>query len=78
MTRRYPVPVPAPAEDSRFTFGLVMDVADVLAAHGYPAMTGDKYDGQGPDLLGLQMALYRLIYTTTPATGAAGLTREDV
>ncbi|MBE1485216.1 hypothetical protein [Plantactinospora soyae] len=52
------------------------DLAEVLAAHGYPAITGEQYDGQGPDLLGLQMALYRLIYTT-PATGNTGLTRED-
>ncbi|AVT34831.1 hypothetical protein C6361_26750 [Plantactinospora sp. BC1] len=75
MTRRYPVSVSAPAKDTRFTFGLVMDVAEVLAAHGCPVRTADEYDGQGRDLLGLQMALYRLIHI--PEAGPAGLMRED-
>ncbi|QDY10231.1 hypothetical protein FJK98_26355 [Micromonospora sp. HM134] len=64
MGRRFPIPLRA--EDSRFTFGLVHDVAQVLAAHGYPPMTG-PYDGCGADLLALQQALFSLIYTTNPS-----------
>ncbi|MEV6695400.1 hypothetical protein AB0M35_28430 [Micromonospora sp. NPDC051196] len=63
MSRRFPIP--RPAEDSRFTFGLVLDVAQVLAAHGYPSMA-EPYDGCGPDLLALQQALFSLIYTANP------------
>ncbi|MEU3457104.1 hypothetical protein ABZ671_26395 [Micromonospora sp. NPDC006766] len=60
--RRYPIP--RPADDPRFTFGLALDVARVLAEHGYPPMT-EPYDGCGPDLLALQDALFRLIYVPT-------------
>jgi len=80
MSRRYPVPVEAPADDSRFTFGLVLDVARVLAAHGYPPMTG-QYDGKGADLIELQQALYGLIYVGTPpltATDSAAEQTEGV
>ncbi|MEU5946344.1 hypothetical protein ABZ793_12370 [Micromonospora sp. NPDC047465] len=62
MTRRYPIP--RPADDPRFTFGLVLDVAGVLAEHGYPSMA-ESYDGCGPDLLALQDALFGLIYAPT-------------
>lgn len=58
--RRYPIP--APDEDSRFTFGLILEVADVLAAHGYPKITS------GDDFVELQQALFRFLYTTTPTT----------
>ncbi|MFJ8582643.1 hypothetical protein [Micromonospora sp. NPDC093277] len=37
-------------------------MAEVLAHHGFPAMTGDAYDGQGSDLVDLQQALFGLIY----------------
>jgi hypothetical protein len=61
-------PLPRPAEDARFTFGLLYDVAHVLVEHGYPQMTGR-------DLVELQQALFTLIYTTpdpdpAPATRA--------
>ncbi|RGC66410.1 hypothetical protein C5N14_23725 [Micromonospora sp. MW-13] len=59
MSRRYPIP--RPADDPRFTFGLALDVAQVLAAHGYPAMA-EPYDGCGADLVDLQQALFSLIY----------------
>ncbi|MFJ8684840.1 hypothetical protein [Micromonospora wenchangensis] len=61
MSRRFPIP--RPADDSRFTFGLALDVAQVLAAHGYPSMA-EPYDGCGADLLALQQALFALIYGT--------------
>lgn len=32
----YPLPRPACDHDPRFTYGLVFDIADVLANHGYP------------------------------------------
>lgn len=66
MSRRFPIP--RPAEDPRFTFGLALDVAQVLAAHGYPSMT-EPYDGCGPDLVALQQALFSLIYGTNPSEG---------
>lgn len=71
MSRCYPIP--APADDPRFTFGLVSDVADVLDNHGYPPMTG-------LDLVELQQALYRLIYTTDtgPVADPRGYSHPDV
>lgn len=59
MTRRYPIA--RPTDDRRFTFGLALDVARVLAEHGYPQMT-ESYEGCGADLLALQDALFGLIY----------------
>lgn len=58
-----PVPGPAfypltvPGTDTRFTFGLVFDVAKVLEAHGYPPVTA------GLDLVNLRQALFRFLYT---------------
>lgn len=54
-------PLPAPAEDSRFTLGLVFDVGQVLVDHGYPPITA------GGDLVALQQALYRFLYRPAPA-----------
>jgi hypothetical protein len=50
-------PLPRPDDDSRFTFGLVLDVADVLTAHGYPPLSGG-----GDDHVQLQQALFRFLY----------------
>lgn len=37
----YPLPRPQNSdEDARFTFGLALDVAEVLAKHGYPPAVG--------------------------------------
>lgn len=49
-------PLPAYDDDPRFTFGLMIDVADVLERHGYPRPT------TGPDLVELQQALFRFCY----------------
>ena len=48
-------PLPRPEDDSRFTFGLSVDIARVLVDHGYPSLNGD-------DLVSLQVALIRFIY----------------
>lgn len=49
-------PLPRPAHDERFTFGLIIDVADVLVAHGYPR------PATGGDLVALQQALFGFLY----------------
>jgi hypothetical protein len=48
-------PLSRPEDDPRFTFGLMVDVRDVLEKHGYPAATGD-------DLVELQQALFGFLY----------------
>jgi hypothetical protein len=52
----YPLPRPRIRVDGRFTIGLVLDVADVLARHGYPRPRC------GTDLVRLQQALFATIY----------------
>ena len=52
----YPISRPDAGTDSRFTVGLALDVAAVLARHGYPPVA------TGADLLHLQQALFTLIY----------------
>lgn len=52
-------PLPAPADDPRFTVGLVLDVAAVLTGHGYPPLRA------GADLLRFQQALFTTIYQPT-------------
>jgi hypothetical protein len=49
-------PLPRPADDSRFTFGLIREVAQVLVKHGYPPVDS------GPDNIRLQQALFRFLY----------------
>ncbi|MEU7817042.1 hypothetical protein [Pseudonocardia sp. NPDC049154] len=49
-------PVPEEGLDSRFTAGLLGDVARVLESHGYPKVT------DGSDWVRLQQALYRFLY----------------
>jgi hypothetical protein len=51
----YPIPRPQ-HDDSRFTVGLVLDLAAVLTRHGYPPAA------TGTDLLHLQQALFTTIY----------------
>ena len=51
----YPIPRPTDV-DHRFTVGLALDVAAVLARHGYPPVA------TGSDLLRLHTALFTLIY----------------
>jgi hypothetical protein len=52
-------PLPAPADDPRFTFGLILDVGAVLADHGYPPLRA------GADLVRFQQALFTTIYQPT-------------
>jgi len=49
-------PLPRPDDDPRFCFGLAYDIAKVLAAYGYPAITSSG------DLLHLQQHLFHAIY----------------
>ncbi|RSM58953.1 hypothetical protein DMH03_23935 [Amycolatopsis sp. WAC 01376] len=49
-------PLDPPESDPRFTFGLVLDVAAVLTAHGYPPLAG------GAEHVDLQQALFRFLY----------------
>lgn len=53
--RAFPIR-PKPADDSRFTRGLTLDVAKVLQEHGYPEITS------GRDFLDLQQALFGFLY----------------
>lgn len=56
-------PIPAPAEDRRFSVGLALDVARILAQHGYPPIT------HGGDLVALQGALFGFLYESeTPGS----------
>ncbi|MEC3974592.1 hypothetical protein [Amycolatopsis sp. H20-H5] len=55
MTVPRTYPLPAPDNDPRFTFGLLLDVADVLARRGYPMVTG-------LDLVELRQTLFRFLY----------------
>ncbi|WP_433793064.1 hypothetical protein [Actinoplanes sp. CA-252034] len=57
-------PMPAPANDTRFTFGLTTDVGKVLAAHGYPPIRS------GADYVRLQSTLFGFLYTFTPAASS--------
>ncbi|MDK1474933.1 hypothetical protein QNO07_16135 [Streptomyces sp. 549] len=57
--RAYPIR-PLPDDDARFTFGLIRDVAEVLAAHGFPPVTS------GLDHVDLQQALFRFLYSDRP------------
>ena len=54
--RCYPLPRPEHGNDPRFCFGLAYDVAKVLTAYGYPAITSSG------DLRHLQQHLFHAIY----------------
>jgi len=64
--RQYPIR-PRPDGDPRFTFGLTVDVAEVLERHGYPKITA------GLDMVDLQQALFGFLYGTTEPEGGEGL-----
>jgi hypothetical protein len=57
----YPIARPD-REDTRFSIGLLLDVAAVLHQHGYPPLR------TGPDLTRLQQALFTTIYQQTEET----------
>ena len=56
----YPIRRPDRDADDRFTIGLTLDIAAVLARHGFPPIT------TGADLLRVQQALFALIYQEKP------------
>ena len=49
-------PLPASTDDPRFTFGLILQITEVLAAHGYPPVRA------GADLVRVQQALFTALY----------------
>lgn len=53
-------PLPQADDDPRFTFGLVLDVAELLVTHGYPRPAA------GADWVELQQALFRFLYSPRP------------
>ena len=65
--RSYPLPMSV-TDDSRFTVSLLVDVRDVLAAHGFPKVQS------GVDLLYLEKSLCEFLYapTTTNETTPGG------
>lgn len=58
-------PMPRPEDDQRFTTGLALKVAEVLAAHGFPKPR------EGSDFLRLQLALFTFLYQPTAIEIAA-------
>lgn len=52
--RNYPV-IPESGDDARFTFGLTVDVAELLTRRGYPELTT-------ADHVALSQALFRFLY----------------
>jgi hypothetical protein len=52
----YPIPRPRTGADPRFTLGLTLEVAEVLARHGYPPVA------TGADVIHWQQALFAAIY----------------
>lgn len=65
--RAYPVTRPGGGDsDARFTFGLALDVGEVLEAHGYPPVSN------GHDFVELQAALFRFIYGPVADAGRPG------
>lgn len=55
---QYPIDPAEEAEGARFTFGLIHDVADLLADKGFPKIEN------GRDFVRLQQALYEFFYST--------------
>lgn len=72
-----------PDEDKRFTFGLIIDAAEVLRRHGYPIPTHGKY-ATGDIHREIGQPLWRLLYgdtsigtrPTLPGQQQAGLSAE--
>ena len=53
-------PLPVPADDPRFSYGLLFDIADVLTRHGFPHPAG-------ADWADLMLALSRFLYQEKPS-----------
>jgi hypothetical protein len=62
----YPLGQPESGMDRRFTLGVVMAVAEVLAKHGFPDIVTA---GSGADALNLEAALFRFIYGDPGGSG---------
>jgi hypothetical protein len=62
-------PVPAPADDSRFTFGLLLELAKVIEQHGYPPIAA------GADLVRLQQSVFGFLYAQASTTELEGVLR---
>ncbi|HEX8627935.1 MAG TPA: hypothetical protein VF755_07175 [Catenuloplanes sp.] len=58
-------PMPAPDDDARFTFGLTLDIGEVLAEHGYPPIKS------GADYVRLRQAVFGFLYAPAPPGPAA-------
>lgn len=56
---QYPIKVKEENLDSRFTFGLLIDVAAVIHENGYPRVRA------GADLVRLQQALWAFLHSTS-------------
>lgn len=68
----------APDDDKRFTFGLIMDVAEVLRRHGYPVPAAGNYDS-GDVHREVGQCLWRLLYRDTDlGTRPARSTRPEL
>ncbi|WP_433792693.1 hypothetical protein [Actinoplanes sp. CA-252034] len=65
-------PISAPADDPRFTYGLLSDAVKVLERHGYPRPES------GPDLVALQEALFGFLYDLTAATTGGVMVDEPI
>ncbi|GDY28767.1 hypothetical protein [Gandjariella thermophila] len=59
VKRRYPVKPMEDGDDPRFTFGLVLEVAEVLAKHGYPSPADPSC---AMDFVDLRQMLFRFLY----------------
>jgi hypothetical protein len=57
---RYPVKPLDDDDDSRFTFGFILEVADLLNRHGYPEIKC------GTDYVRLRQALWGFLYSPKP------------
>lgn len=63
MTPAYPLPL---VDDPRFDGGLILDLAKVIEAHGFPPVT------DATDLAGLQQSAFEIIFCARPMVDDAG------
>lgn len=59
-----------PDDDSRFTMGLVLDVASVLEQHGYPPISGGG-------VVDLQQHLFHFLYGDGDTKGLVEIIEHD-
>jgi hypothetical protein len=68
----YPLGQPESGTDPRFTLGVVLSVADVLAKHRFPEIQS------GADILNLQQALFQFIYGPADDSGRRDAAFSDL